>query len=1291
MATILLQAAGGALGGLIGGPFGAMAGRAIGALGGSAIDGALFGARTKRQGPRLTASRIMEADEGAGVARLYGTARIAGQVIWTTRFEEVATTERTGGKGSARGRGEVTTYSYFGNVAIGLCEGPIAHVRRIWADGEELDLPLVTWRLHKGTEDQEPDPLIEARQGRGNAPAYRGLAYIVFERLPLERWGNRIPQMSCEVIRPVGELEAGLRAITIIPGATEHGLDPLAVRERVGPGEDRLINRNMLHGPSDLTASLDELTALCPRLERAALVVSWFADDLRVGHASVRPGVEVRQRDETVPWRGGGVTRDEARLVSQIDGAPAYGGTPSDAGVLRAIAELRGRGLKVTLYPFLMMDVPAGNGQSDPYGGAEQSPYPWRGRMTLDLAPGRKGSADRTAAARGDIARFLGQAKVSDFAVAGREVTYGGAPEWSYRRMILHAAHLAKLSGGVDAFVIGSEMRGLTSLRDEAGRFPFVDGLVTLAREVKALLPATLVTYAADWSEYFGYQPQDGSGDVFFQLDALWSDPAIGAIGIDNYLPLADWRDGDAAGEMPSPYDREALGQGVASGEYFDWFYPSEAARRAGQRSPISDGLGKPWVFRAKDLKSWWSNPHVERRGGVEQAQPTAWVPMSKPIWFTELGCPAIDKGANQPNVFYDPKSAESAWPHFSNGGRDDLAQRRFLEAHLRHWNPAAAGFEAANNPVSPIYGGRMVPPETIHVWCWDARPAPAFPDRADVWADGGNWERGHWLTGRLGRAPLDGLIDHLLHDHGFALGDTAEVDGDLGGFLVPGPGSARAELEELLRLAGVEARSEGGRLRFRSMARRGRDVLLEALADEGDAPPLEVRRAEPSEMAEEVLVGFSDPARAYQSGVAEAALGDADRPKQVDVELPIVLSEGQARRLAADLLDRETGERETASFALSPAALGLSPGDHVRLPGGEHVWRIERIEDGLLRRVEASRLRSLVPRPVEAGNVQAPASVQPAFASRPVVHWMDLPEIEGIGGAAVAAMSRPFVPLDLFASVTDTGFQSFARIGRPATLGALAQPLGAGREGVFDRTHAPVVELAFGALSSVPEAALMAGANRAAIRSASGAWEVIQFGESEEVAPARFRLRHLLRALNGTEAAMRAGHPKGAAFVLLDGACAPVPAAVSGLGMERHWLAAPSGRPLGDEAADRQTVALGRRALQPLSPCHLTGRIAADGTLSLQWVRRSRAAVEGWDEADMPLGEEREAYRVTLSAEGGSNLALDAGEPALRVEASVWRAVLPSGGTRLDIAVAQVSASVGPGEARRISFATLA
>ncbi|GGD93680.1 hypothetical protein GCM10011390_10540 [Aureimonas endophytica] len=136
MATILLQAAGGALGTLIGGPLGGVVGRALGALGGAAIDNALLSPKRHLEGARLAASRIQDADEGAGIARVYGTARLAGQVIWTTRFEEERSTERRGGKGGASRGASVTTYRYFGNVAIGLCEGPIAGIRRIWADGE---------------------------------------------------------------------------------------------------------------------------------------------------------------------------------------------------------------------------------------------------------------------------------------------------------------------------------------------------------------------------------------------------------------------------------------------------------------------------------------------------------------------------------------------------------------------------------------------------------------------------------------------------------------------------------------------------------------------------------------------------------------------------------------------------------------------------------------------------------------------------------------------------------------------------------------------------------------------------------------------------------------------------------------------------------------------------------------------------------------------------------------------------------------------------------------------------
>ena len=250
-------------------------------------------------------------------------------------------------------------------------------------------------------------------------------------------------------------------------------------------------------------------------------------------------------------------------------------------------------------------------------------------------------------------------------------------------------------------------------------------------------------------------------GDVFFHLDPLWADPEIDFVGIDNYMPLSDWRDGfehaDAAEGWPAIYDRAYLQANIAGGEGFDWFYASAADRTAQVRTPITDGAaGKPWVFRYKDLRAWWSNVHYNRPGGVESGTPTAWAPQSKPIWFTELGCPAIDRGTNQPNVFFDPKSSESFTPHFSRGWRDDAIQRAYLEATYLWWG------EAANNPVSSVYGGRMVHVPECAAWTWDARPYPFFPALTDVWTDGANWRLGHWLTGRLGAVSLAALVRHL-------------------------------------------------------------------------------------------------------------------------------------------------------------------------------------------------------------------------------------------------------------------------------------------------------------------------------------------------------------------------------------------------------------------------------------------------------------------------------------------------------------------------------------------------
>src|ERR1019366_3816667 len=696
MAALVLSIAGAAAGSSVLGPVGAIVGRLIGAVAGNVIDQALFGARRNLslEGPRLSDLTVMASTEGAAVPRVYGRARLSGQLIWATNLEEVVSTQTqsSGGKGMGGSTGgtTTTTYSYFANLAVGLCEGPIGAVMRVWADGKPLDLTGLTVRTYSGDETQTPDPLIVAKDG--DAPAYRGLAYVVFERLPLENFGNRIPQLSFEVVRPIGQLEKMLRAVTLIPGTTELGYATETVTRTLGPGQSAAENRHVSYAASDVIAALDDLQAEAPNIERVAVVVAWFGSDLRAGHCRVVPAVDNRDKSTYgATWSVAGVTRDDAQLVSSVDGRPAYGGTPSDQSVRDLIAELKARGLKITLYPFLVMDIAAGNTLTNPWTGASPQPdYPWRGRITCDPAPGLAGSPDGTSAAATQINALFS----------------GGSDAWNYRNMVLHYASLAVDAGGVDAFLIGSELKSLTRVRSASGVYPAVNALVTLAADVKALLGGdTIVTYGADWTEYGAHVVDSGATEVRFPLDALWASASIDAVGIDYYAPLADWRDQGSELDRAltdSPYRLDYLAGNLARGEAYDWYYADDAARDAQTRTPISDGLGKPWVFRQKDLWNFWQHAHYERVSGAELSSHTAWVPQSKPIWLTELGCPAVDKGANQPSVFPDPKSSESGLPYFSNGRRDDLMQRRHLQAVLGALDPAFGA--AALNPVSSVW-----------------------------------------------------------------------------------------------------------------------------------------------------------------------------------------------------------------------------------------------------------------------------------------------------------------------------------------------------------------------------------------------------------------------------------------------------------------------------------------------------------------------------------------------------------------------------------------------------------
>ena len=45
----------------------------------------------------------------------------------------------------------------------------------------KFDISKYKYRFYTGTEEQEPDSLIQSIEGIGKTPAYRGLGYIVFD------------------------------------------------------------------------------------------------------------------------------------------------------------------------------------------------------------------------------------------------------------------------------------------------------------------------------------------------------------------------------------------------------------------------------------------------------------------------------------------------------------------------------------------------------------------------------------------------------------------------------------------------------------------------------------------------------------------------------------------------------------------------------------------------------------------------------------------------------------------------------------------------------------------------------------------------------------------------------------------------------------------------------------------------------------------------------------------------------------------------------------------------------
>ncbi len=239
MATLILSAVGTAIAGPLGG--------SIGALVGQQIDHLIF-KPAGREGPRLDELKITSSSYGMPLPRHFGRMRVSGQIVWSTDLIEHRE-KQSSGKGSP----SVTNYTYSASFAVALGSRPIGAIGRVWADGKLLrgaagDMKVGgTLRLHSGTGDQAADPLLAAAEGLARCPAYRGTAYAVFEDLQLADFGNRIPNLSFEVIAD----EAALNLTQLLDGVIADFDADLALPGLIGiTGEGAL---------SELLSALDPL------------------------------------------------------------------------------------------------------------------------------------------------------------------------------------------------------------------------------------------------------------------------------------------------------------------------------------------------------------------------------------------------------------------------------------------------------------------------------------------------------------------------------------------------------------------------------------------------------------------------------------------------------------------------------------------------------------------------------------------------------------------------------------------------------------------------------------------------------------------------------------------------------------------------------------------------------------------------------------------------------------------------------------------------------------------------
>ncbi len=1288
---------------------------------GSTIDGHIFGGgrvtETRHNaGNQLKDIQISGSAEGKPISRIFGSGRLEGNLIWTTKFKQSRRDikERmTTPRGKFTGGSEITTvtevfeYSVscafafgeiFLNKNIPINENSRPRIKKIYINGKEVSTETINtqtsaFNVYDGYGNSQiqglpfavgthnPDDHIQIKEGNDSVPGYKDILYIVFADLQLAKYGNRIPQVTIEVEYPILETNTLLEAFTI-PANGEIGY--ATTPSIFDDGQGNLVETNINSGfiETDFIKSyeqipsreytrtvddsgFDEPANYIPVTRKTGtevtLTVPWFGTSDNAANCTIFPKTDFANY-ESQPYRW--LVGDYIRTYSTTEGhsgasavTHAKSGTPSDWSLVEA--------MKHTAVGTTSVNRIFDNN------------FCFMPELVLDI----NGTPDKSSITDGqNSATFFGTNSIgrNDFAITDngtdaelrytvRTTTNPFEPTTNYARFIYHYAHLLGANSReltyqntFYRFFIGNDFSGLTNYSEidsSTGRyvFPAIQELATIARQVKLILASygstAKVSYACDVKDYYAKRINDTN--FAFHMDELWKECDF--IGINWTAPISDWRSGTSHRDYgtgfdeynnrkaESIYDVRYLRDQVFGGEGSDYYYanPNDRENQVRTAYPTS---GTP-VVKYKNLTDFMRNPHQNVGPNVDTSSSTNPL-IGKKVVFTNMACPAVNKGTN------NPRGDGNNLPYFSNGSRDDYMQRVYYRAIFEAIQSTFFRLDLFTDRANDNDFVTQPNHGYVQAGVWDTRPFPSYPARTDLYEDADEYAEGKALNGRFFASQLGELIKEICSwvDIGEDEIDVSRLTGNeviVDGFVVDNQISPREALTTLSEIYLFDACESEGKIVFKLRSdTRFENIDLDELVLNGDqTSAYNIIRSQAAELERSVNLTYINKNNEYQVASEGAQRQFGDSHGVLEIRAPVSLSAETARALAEVLLQERWTAREQIELVLPPNKIGLNAGDAITitLNGKVKRFRITSIQNQLFLTVVAESVDpSIYDAVIPAGDLNPLTKFDVYGSARGYI--MDIPLVTGTEpnpySPRLAAYQNPFPPSVVwFESSPEGVIQVRGTNIVPSQVGRLSAPLGRGAVGFIDYEN--TVD-AFWAdpnyqLMGLTDSQVLSNplTNLIAVKTGIGEnWELIKFFDAEYLGEKRYRLSRLIRGKHGSYTSMVSSIPVSSPVVVID---STTQNNFLNLGSEetkkalKNYQYGSSTLPLSSPFLTDISFAGRGIGEKPLPPVHPSVNVSG-GFINVSWLRQTRFGGINFQQGTVPLNETSERYKCVLT-----------------------------------------------------------